>query len=108
MRFLEINPRSQSIISSPLPPKSSSPPLPLVPEMRRNTLPLVPEMRRPLPLVPEMRRSEERQEKEEREENVRDKYGSKEDEDECQIVHQDKPTSSTTLQSASQVDQKLE
>ena len=80
--------------------------------MRRNTLPLVPEMRRnTLPLVPEMRRSEERQEKEEREERVRVEY-EREDEDECQIVdHQDKPTSSTTVQTASQVgalDQKID
>ena len=29
------NPRSPSIVASPLPPKSHSPPLPLVPEMRR-------------------------------------------------------------------------
>ena len=31
----DCNPRSPSIVASPLPPKSHSPPLPLVPEMRR-------------------------------------------------------------------------
>ena len=96
MRLLEINPRSQSIISSPLPPKSNSPTLPLVSEMRRNTL----------PLVPEMRWREERHEKGEREGHVRGEEKCKrEDGEECQIVHhQDKPTSFTTIvQTANQV-----
>ena len=31
----DCTPRSPSIVASPLPPKSHSPPLPLVPEMRR-------------------------------------------------------------------------
>ena len=81
--------RSASIVSSPSPPKSHSPPLPLVPEMRRR---------------------EERLEKEETEENARraekeyeteDEEDEIEDEeDECQIVDQETRTASpTTVQS---------
>ena len=76
----DCNPRSPSIVASPLPPKSHSPPLPLVPEMRREE---------------RQENEKENKEKENKENNVVSSCENSEEErqrrEECQTVETSSP-----------------